>query len=89
MKTPLCYLSTSHGLWRLVLGSEQRCTDGSLEDAQRCAKALKLTPDAMYWNGDDGQFKPFDTQQAEEAAAFTLTHTLNQPRSTSPQNPLF
>ena len=86
---PICYLSTSHGLWRLVLGSEQRCKDGSLEDAQRCAKALKLTPHAMYWDGDSGQFEPFDTLQAAEADAFTLAHTLNQPRTTSAQNPLF
>jgi hypothetical protein len=32
---------------------------------------------------------PADPHQAAEAAAFGLTHTPNQPRSTSAQNPLF
>ena len=30
-----------------------------------------------------------DPHQAAEAAAFTLAHTDNQPRTTSAQNPLF
>jgi len=33
--------------------------------------------------------KSADPHQAAEAAAFTLTHTPNQPRSTSAQNHLF
>jgi hypothetical protein len=36
-----------------------------------------------------GEFMPLDPQQAAEAAAFTLTHTTNQPKTTGAQPPLF
>lgn len=35
------------------------------------------------------EFKPADHLQADEAAAFTLTHTPNQPKTTGAQPPLF
>ena len=35
------------------------------------------------------ELPPADPHQAAEAAAFSLTHTPNQPRSTSAQNHLF
>jgi len=91
MKTPACYYSTSHGQWRLILQGQPLCKDGTLQEASRCAAGFKLTPAADFWNGNKGEFQSFllDTEQAAEAAAFTLTHTLNQPRSTSAQNPLF
>jgi len=92
MTEPTTYYSTSHGMWRLIHRAEQRCRDGSFEAAQHCAAALKLTPAPDYWDGDAGEFKPFtpaDPHQAAEAAAFTLTHTSNQPRSTTAQTPLF
>ncbi len=92
MIEPTTYYSHSHNMWRLIHRAEQRCRDGSFEDAQRCAAALKLTPAPDYWNGDAGEFKPLtpaNPRQAAEAAAFTLTHTSNQPASTGAQTPLF
>jgi len=89
---PKTYLSTSRGLWRLIDQGLTCCKDGTLAEAERCAAFYKLTPAPDYWDGEAGQFKPLkpaDPHQAAEAAAFTLTHTPNQPRSTSAQNPLF
>lgn len=109
MTEPTTYYSTSAGQWRLIHQGMPACKDGTLDEAQRCAAAYKLTPAPDYWDGDDGTFKSLsgrekeraalayivanlktaDPLQADEADAFTLTHTLNQPRTTSAQNPLF
>lgn len=92
MINPTTYYSTSSGHWRLINQGMPCCKDGTLEEAERCAAYFKLKPAPDYWDGDAGEFKPLkpaDPQQAAEAAAFTLTHTANQPRSTSAQNPLF
>ena len=91
MKTPACYYSTSHGQWRLILQGLPLCKDGTLQEASQCAAGFRLTPDPQFWDGDNGKFEtfPIDNLQAAEAAAFTLAHTLSQPRSTSAQNPLF
>jgi hypothetical protein len=91
MTEPTTYYSSSAGQWRLIHQGMPACKDGTLREAETCAAAYKLTPAAEFWNGEKGEFQSFllDTQQAAEAAAFTLTHTLNQPRTTSAQNPLF
>lgn len=92
MIEPTTYYSTSHGQWRLINQGMPACKDGTLAEAEQCAAAYKLTPDLTFWDGEAGEFKPLkpaDTLQAAEADAFTLTHTLNQPRSTTAQNPLF
>jgi hypothetical protein len=92
MTEPTTYYSTSAGQWRLIHQAMPACKDGTLDEAQRCAAAYRLTPAPDYWDGDTGQFKalkPADPLQAAEAAAFTLALTLNQPRTTSKQNPLF
>jgi hypothetical protein len=89
---PTTYYSTSNGHWRLINQGMPACKDGILSEAERCAAFYKLKPAPDYWDGEAGEFKPLkavDTQQAAEAAAFSLTHTPNQPRSTSAQNHLF
>lgn len=92
MIEPTTYYSTGAGQWRLINQGMPCCKDGTLAEAKLCAASYKLTPSQDYWDGDAGEFKPLkpaDPQQAAEAAAFTLTHTPNQPRSTSAQNHLF
>lgn len=92
MNEPTTYYSHSHNMWRLIHQAMPACKDGTLEEAQRCAAAYRLTPAPDYWDGDAGEFKPLtpaNPRQAAEAAAFTLTHTQNQPRSTTAQTPLF
>lgn len=92
MTEPTTYYSTSRGLWRLIHQAMPACKDGTLQEAKQCAAAYKLTPAPDYWDGEAGEFKPLkpaDSLQAAEAAAFTLTHTSNQPASTGAQTPLF
>lgn len=92
MTEPTTYYSTGQGEWSLMHQGMPVCKNGTLAEAERCAVAYKLTPAPDYWDGDTGEFRPLkimDSLQAAEAAAFTLTHTPNQPRSTSAQNPLF
>ena len=92
MTEPTTYYSTSAGFWRLIHQGMPACKDGTLREAETCAAAYKLTPAPDYWDGEAGEFKPLkpaDTLQAAEADAFTLAHTLNQPRTTTAQNPLF
>lgn len=59
MKTPDCYYSTGDNLWSLILRGQPLCKPGSFEDAQRCAKSFKLSPDLHYWDGSVGEFKVF------------------------------
>ena len=92
MTEPTTYYSTSRNLWRLIHQGMPACKDGTLQEAERCAAAYKLTPAPDYWDGDAGEFKPLkpaDSLQAAEAAAFSLMPTQNQPRSTTAQTPLF
>ena len=92
MTEPTTYYSTGQGEWSLIHQGMPVCKNGTLAEAKRCATAFKLKPSLDYWDGDAGAFKPLypgDPLQAAEAAAYTLTHTKNQPRSTSAQNPLF
>jgi hypothetical protein len=102
---PTTYYSTSRNLWRLIHQGMPACKDGTLEEAERCAAAYKLTPAPDYWDGDSGTFKSISGRekeraavaflaatlslQADEAAAFSLMPTDNQPRTTSAQTPLF
>jgi hypothetical protein len=44
---------------------------------------------ANHLNTETALYAPLDPYQATEAAAFTLTHTNNQPRTTSAQPTLF
>lgn len=92
MIEPTTYYSTGRGEWSLIHQGMPCCKNGTLAEAERCAAAYKLKPAQDYWDGDAGEFKtltPVDPHQAAEAAAFSLTHTPNQPRSTSAQNHLF
>ena len=92
MTEPTTYYSTSRNLWRLIHQGMPTCKDGTLDEARLCAAAYKLTPADEYWDGEAGEFKPLkptDSLQADEAAAFSLMPTQNQPRSTTAQNPLF
>jgi len=92
MTEPTTYYSHHAGQWSLINQGLPCCKPGTLAEAERCAAAYKLIPAQDYWDGEAGEFKPLkpaDPHQAAEAAAFSLTHTKNQPRTTSAQNPLF
>ena len=61
-ETPKCYLSTSDGRWRVISGGLQVCADKpSRDEAMATARALKLTPTAL-WDGDAGVFKEIDAE---------------------------
>jgi hypothetical protein len=92
MTEPTTYYSYYAGNWSLINQGMPCCKPGTLDEAKICAASYKLTPAPDYWDGEAGEFKPIkpaDPHQAAEAAAYTLTHTPNQPRTTSAQNPLF
>jgi len=92
MTEPTTYYSHGRGEWSLIHQGMPCCKNGTLVEAERCAAFYKLKPAPDYWDGEAGEFKPLyptDPHQAAEAAAFSLTHTQNQPRSTTSQNPLF
>lgn len=87
--TPRAYLSYSRDQWRVILDDMPLCADTTKANAEACARTFRVTLSPNYWDGEAGEFKPLDPQQADEAAAFTLTHTTNQPKTTGAQPPLF
>ncbi len=68
MTEPTTYYSTSRNLWRLIHQGMPACKDGTLDEAQRCAAAYKLTPAPDYWDGDAGTFKSLAGREKERAA---------------------
>ena len=88
-ETPRAYLSHSRGQWRVILDEMPLCADTTKANAEACARTLRVTLSPNYWHGEAGEFMPLDSQQEQEAAAFTLTHTPNQPKTTGAQPPLF
>jgi hypothetical protein len=87
--TPRAYLSTSRGQWRVIFDEMPLCADTTKANAEACARTFKISLSANYWDGEAGEFKPLDPQQADEAAAFSLTHSPNQPKTTGAQPALF
>jgi len=87
--TPRAYLSHSRGQWRVILDEMPLCADTTRAQAEACARTFRVTLSPNYWHGEAGEFMPLDPQQEQEAAAFTLTHTQNQPKTTGAQPPLF
>jgi len=57
MNTPKCYLSTSHGQWRVILQEMPLCADTTKENAIKCAQTFKVDLAAVYWDGEAGDFK--------------------------------
>lgn len=55
-ETPRCYLSTSHGSWRLIFEGLPVCADTTRERAQACAQQFSLKPAAVIWDGDAGEW---------------------------------
>jgi len=88
-ETPRAYLSHSRGQWRVILDEMPLCADTTKANAEACARTFRVTLSPHYWHGEAGKFMPLDPQQEQEAAAFTLAHTTNQPKTTGAQPPLF
>lgn len=75
--TPKCYLSTSHGQWRVINQGMPVCKDmPSREEALAAAKLLSVTPTEL-WDGDAGVFKPLTQPDAGACLAKAAGQALN------------
>ena len=73
----------------MILDGMPLCAETTKAKAETCARTFKVTLSPNYWDGEAGEFKPLDPQQADEAAAFSLMPTPSRPKTTGAQNALF
>lgn len=61
MKTqtdPKTYLSTSEGLWRVIVDGQPLCRDTDEANARACAARYKIDiSHGRVWNGDKGDWE--------------------------------
>ena len=65
--SPTCYLSTSDGMWRVIVQGLPICADTPMrERAEACARQFNVTPTAI-WNGDTGKFEAMQPEWKRHA----------------------
>jgi hypothetical protein len=91
-KDPEVYLSGSDEKWTIICQGSPLCDyKKTAEEALAVAKEFKLQPHSFYWDSTELAFFPMsgvDHFQADEAQAFSLTHTPSPPKKDTTR-PLF
>ena len=83
-KDPEVYLSGNGEKWTIIFQGSPLCDyEKTATEALAVAKEFKLQPHSFYWDSSELAFLPrsdVDHFQADEAQAFTLTHSPNPPK---------
>jgi len=92
-KDPEVFLSGHGDQWTVINQGMPICDyKKTPEEALAVASQFKLQPHTFYWDTTEFVFMPrsgVDHFQADEAQAFTLTHSPSQPKTTTAQAALF